>query len=361
MEVKLPAFAKIAFNLISITIIGWLIYIGNDIVMPLAFAALFSVLLLPANNFLERHKFHRVLAIILTIAISSSILGLIVYFLSFQISNFTQDIPALSNQLKAHANTLQGWVEQKFHITYSNQLEYINNAADKTIESGSKIVGATVTTISGMLIFVVVIPIYCFLLLFYRDLLKKFFIQLYAAEKSEKIQHIFSQAKYIIQNYMVGLLIDLIIVAALNCTGFFILGINYALLLGVIAAIMNLIPYIGMLLATLLCMVVTLTTSDSLTTVALVAGVLLSVQFIDNNILMPKIVGSKVRINALITIIGVFVGGSLAGISGMFISIPTIAILKVIFDSVDSLKPWGILLGDEEVKKKNFTLKRKKK
>jgi predicted PurR-regulated permease PerM len=361
MEVKLPAYAKIALNLISVSILGWLIYIGSDILMPLAFATLFSILLLPVNNFLERIKVPRIVAIILTLSISSGILVMIIYFLSFQISSFTKDIPALSKQLHEHATTLQNWIEQKFHINQNNQLEYINEAADKTIASGSKIVGQTVVTISGMLVFIIVIPIYCFLILFYRDLIKKFFIQLYAAEKTEKIQLIFSQTKYIIQNYMVGLLIEMLIVAALNCTGFFILGIHYALLLGVIAAILNLIPYIGMLIANVLCMIVTLTTSDSLTTVALVATVLIVVQFIDNNILMPKIVGSKVRINALITIIGVFIGGSLAGVSGMFISIPTIAILKVIFDSVDSLNPFGILLGDEDHKKPVFALKKKQK
>jgi predicted PurR-regulated permease PerM len=360
METKFPSYAKIAFNLISITIIGWLIYIGKDILMPIAFATLFSILLLPLNNFLERIKVPRIFAIILSISLSSILLGLLIYFLSFQISNFTKDIPALSKQLQQHADTLQSWVEQKFHINSTNQLEYINEAADKTMESGSKIVGATVLTISEMLIFIVVIPIYCFLLLFYRDLIKKFFVELFSDEKIEKVHHIFAETKYIIQNYMTGLLIDMLIVATLNCIGFFILGINYALLLGVIAAILNLIPYIGMLIASALCMVVTLTTSDSLTTVALVAAILLVVQFIDNNILMPKIVGSKVRINALITIIGVFIGGAIAGISGMFISIPTIAILKVIFDNIDGLKPYGTLLGDEN-KKVAITFKKKKK
>ena len=122
---------------------------------------------------------------------------------------------------------------------------------------------------------------------------------------------------------------------------------QYAVFLGVLAAILNLIPYIGMLIATLFCMLVTVSTSDNLSDVFLVFLVLIVVQFIDNNIIMPKVVSSKVKINALITILGVLVGGSLCGLSGMFLSIPVIAIFKSIFDRVDGLKPWGELLGDE--------------
>ncbi len=120
--------------------------------------------------------------------------------------------------------------------------------------------------------------------------------------------------------------------------------------LGLLAAVLNLIPYVGMLVASVLCMAVALTTSDNLGEVVWVGVILIIVQFIDNNLIMPYVVSSKVRINALVSIIGVLVGGALAGISGMFISIPGIAILKAIFDRVDGLKPWGELLGDEQKK-----------
>jgi len=79
-----------------------------------------------------------------------------------------------------------------------------------------------------------------------------------------------------------------------------------------------------------------------------VLGVIAGVQFLDNNILMPRIVGSKVKINALATIVGVVVGGELAGIAGMFLSLPIIAVLKVVFDRTDSFKQWGVLFGDEK-------------
>jgi predicted PurR-regulated permease PerM len=137
------------------------------------------------------------------------------------------------------------------------------------------------------------------------------------------------------------------IIATINSVGLMILGIQYAIFLGVLAAILNMIPYIGMLIASVFCVLITLTTSTEITDIIGVVAILTVVQFLDNNIIMPRVVSSKVKINALITILGVLAGGALAGISGMFLSIPTIAIIKVIFDRVDGLKPWGMLLGDE--------------
>jgi predicted PurR-regulated permease PerM len=146
---------------------------------------------------------------------------------------------------------------------------------------------------------------------------------------------------------MVGLLIEMGIIATINTVGFLLVGIKYAFFLGLLAAVLNLIPYIGMLIASIFCMLVTLTTTSDLMQVVWVAVVLIVVQFFDNNIIMPKIVSSRVKINALMTIFGVLVGEAIAGISGMFLSIPAIAILKVIFDRIDHLKPWGELLGDD--------------
>ena len=111
---------------------------------------------------------------------------------------------------------------------------------------------------------------------------------------------------------------------------------------------LNLIPYIGMLIAAVICMAVTLTTSDSSSAIIWTGAILIIVQFIDNNLIMPYIVGSKLRINALVSIVGVLVGGLLADLPGMFLSIPVIAIMKAVFDRVDNLKPWGLLLGDDK-------------
>ena len=77
-----------------------------------------------------------------------------------------------------------------------------------------------------------------------------------------------------------------------------------------------------------------------------VGALYLLIQLIDNNYIVPKVIGSKVKLNALVSLLAVILGAALWGIPGMFLSIPLMAILKLIFDRIEPLKPWGFLLGD---------------
>ena len=172
-------------------------------------------------------------------------------------------------------------------------------------------------------------------------------MNVFSDKEAENVTEVLNKSKSIVQSYMAGLMIEMAIVASLNTVGFLVVGIQYAIFLAVLAALLNLIPYIGMLIANVFCMLVTLTSSQQFSDIVWVGVVLLMVQFVDNNILMPKIVGSKVKINSLITILGVLTGGALIGVSGMFLAIPFIAILKTILEKTEGLKPWGMLLGDE--------------
>ena len=160
-----------------------------------------------------------------------------------------------------------------------------------------------------------------------------------------------------------GLLIQITYMTVLLGGILLLLGIKHALLIGVIFAILNLIPYVGALIGNIIGVLLTLTASTDLTPVITVLAVIAGVQFLDNNILMPRIVGSKVKINALFAILGVVVGGSLAGVSGMFLSMPIIAVLKIIFDRTEMFKQWGALLGDERPTKSpmSFSVFRRKK
>jgi predicted PurR-regulated permease PerM len=223
------------------------------------------------------------------------------------------------------------------------QSQYIDTAKN----SGSGILGDTFLSLTDVLLGLTLLPIYTFLILYYRNMLKKFILAVFKDGDREKVEDVLRESRGVVQNYMVGLMIEMGVVAVINFMGFAIIGIEYAVFLAVFAAIMNLIPYIGMLIASIFCCIVTLTTSDNLTDAIWTLLVLIIVQFIDNNIIMPRVVGSKVKINAMITILGVLIGGALCGISGMFLSIPGIAILKVIFERVDNLKPWGMLLSDD--------------
>ena len=170
---------------------------------------------------------------------------------------------------------------------------------------------------------------------------------MFAIGPENRVDEILTESTIISQRYVAGLIIETGLVFALNTAGFLILGIKYAILLAMVAALLNLIPYIGMLIANFLAMAITLVSSDSLADVIWVGVILAIVQFYDNNIGMTFIVGNKVRINGLVTIIGVLLGGMICGVPGMFLAIPSLAVFKVMCDRVDELKPWGRLMGDE--------------
>ena len=177
-----------------------------------------------------------------------------------------------------------------------------------------------------------------------------FFLNLFADEHGQSIYTIFSKTRFVIRGYIAGLFIEMIIVALANCTAFFLLGVKYALLLGVLAAILNIIPYVGIFIACVLSALITLTTNTP-TTVLWVVVSLIIIHMIDSNILMPKIVGSKVRMNALATIIGVIIGSALWGIPGTFMAVPILAILKVSFEEIAPFRPFAMLMGDDDSEK----------
>jgi predicted PurR-regulated permease PerM len=274
-------------------------------------------------------------------------IGAVVYFLSTQVMNFLDDAPALRERITQVSASFQKWLTTTLNISVPKQNQYLKDTVEGIKGEAPTIVGATFLSITEMISYLVLLPIYTFLILYYRATIKVFFIRVFKNGDEERVHEILSKSGTIAQQYITGLLIETTIVFTLNTIGFLILGIKYAIFLALLAALLNLIPYVGMLVANIMCMVITLVTSENISDVLWVGIILAAVQFIDNNFGMPLIVGNKVRINALVTIIGVLVGGALCGIPGMFLAIPALAVLKVIFDNVSDLQPWGLLLGDE--------------
>jgi predicted PurR-regulated permease PerM len=342
-----PYYQRVSLNLITLCLIALILYLGQGILLPLFFSALLATLLLPVIHFLQRRKIPKVLAILLAILVSLSMIIGILYFLSHQVALFLDDAETIKSRITSLFTDLQQWIDSTFHVSERKQNEYLRDTGEKLKDSGAGFLGRTVSTITESLAYIVFLPVYTFLILFYKDLIKKFFIRAFNGAEPGKIEGVLYQSSTIGRQYILGLFIDMSIVFTLNTIGFLILGIQYAIFLALVAAILNLIPYIGMLIANVFAMLITLVSSEQLSDVVWVAIVLAVVQFIDNNFLMPLIVGNKVRINALVTIIGVVVGGTLCGVGGMFLAIPAIAFLKVVFDHVPTLSHWGLILGDD--------------
>lgn len=344
-----PFYQKLSFTLISLALICVGLFFGKDIILPLLFSILMANILLPLTHYLAKRRFNKSLSILLPLFLSIIVGVGVLYFLSSQIMNFMNDVPALKERVNEVSHSVQVWFRQTTDITIRKQNQYLHDTINDFKDNTPGLVGSTFDSLAGILVYVVLIPLYTFLILFYKRNIKAFLINVFKNGSEQKVTEVLTESTKVAQQYITGLLIETTLVFILNTTGFLILGIKYAVFLALFAALLNLIPYVGILVANILCMLITLASSDNISSVIWVGIILAVVQFLDNNFGMPLIVGNKVRINALVTIVGVFIGGALCGIPGMFLAIPGLAVLKVIFDKVPELQPWGTLLGDSTI------------
>jgi predicted PurR-regulated permease PerM len=343
-------FAKLVNPLVCFIILLTLVYVGQEILKPLAFAALTALLLVSPCGFFERQGAPRGIAALMCLLLGLLVFVVVFYFISHSIVSFRKDLPLMMQNINQSINQLELWAQKTFHLSHEDVQQFVENSTDKVLPSTSSIVNTTVTTVTGLFFIGIIIFITTFLLLLYRALIVKFFVSLFADEYTERIHLIFSKTRFVIRSYIVGLVIEMLIVAVAYCSVLFALGVKYALLLGVIGAILNIIPYLGIFMACILSTLITLTT-NSPSTVFWVIISLIIIHMLDSNILMTRIVGSKVKLNALTTIVGVITGSALWGIPGTFMAVPIMAILKVAFEEIEPLHPFALLMGADEAVK----------
>lgn len=359
-ESNIPFYLKASIFSIGLYFTISMLYIGQGIILPIIYATIFSILISPLVNFLIRKKINRIISITLVLLVTFLIAGGIIALISTQASLFSNAFPQLLLKFQELLTQSTDWVSGYYNISPEKINSFIESGKNELLNHTSSAIGVTLSTMGGFLTVVVLIPVYIFMLLYYQPLLSEFIHKLFGANNGVQVAEILVETKAIIQSYLSGLFIEFVLVAVLNAAGLLLLGINYAILLGIIGALLNVIPYIGGIVAVALIMAVALVTKSGLYAVYALA-VILFIQFIDNNYIIPKIIGSKVKLNSLICLVAVLLGDALWGIPGMFLSIPLTAIVKLIFDRIESLKPWGYLLGDSQVEptiaSSHFTIK----
>jgi predicted PurR-regulated permease PerM len=343
-SLRIPFYAKVALISISTLAFIFTMHIGQGIIIPIIYATIIAILLNPLVNFLQRRRLNRIVAISIAVTLTILVVLGIFYVLSSQLTMFSESWPQLKEKFHTTSTEFVHWISDRFNIRVSRINAWTKETQNEAISDFA--IGDTLADVGGVLVVFMLLPVYLFMILYYKPLLVEFIRRLFSDEHQTTVTSVLTSSKSVIQTYLVGLFFELVIVAILNSAGLLLLGIEYAIILGVIGAILNLIPYLGGIIAIALPMVIAFVTKDSLTYPILVFFVYLFIQFVDNNFIVPKIVAARVKINALISVVAVLIGGALWGISGMFLSIPVTAILKVIFDHIDSLKPWGFLLGD---------------
>jgi len=332
-------------GLLSVILVLLMLYLGRPILVPLAFACLFALALISPCHFMERHKIPRGVSSLLSV-MTLVFAGLVLfYFVSSQLAWLKGDLSVLAGQLSAAIGHIETWLQEKTGGNVPGLSEWVHSYTSGALPDSGSFLHGTFNFISGTVVYLILIPVYTFLLLYYRALAVRFIVRKFGRDHTDKSFVLLEKATRVIKGYVGGLLIEMIIVASLNCIGFLIIGMKYALLSGIIVALLNLIPYLGIFIACGLSLLITLNTGSPDLALKVVI-ILVAIHLTDAYFIFPKVVGTKVKINALATILGVITGSVLWGIPGMFLSLPAIGMLKVIFDEVEVLRPWGILLGD---------------
>lgn len=340
---KIPFYAKTALIFISLFAFVYTLSIAQNIIVPIVYATLLAILVNPLVNFLCRKGINRFVSIMLTVLMALCLVLTLFYAVYTQASHFSDSFSQMNEKFIESSNEFMNWISKKTNIHTSILKTWVNEM-QKTVFNNLAL-KENFTRFSNVMVTVFLIPVYMVMVLYYKPLLLDFIRKVFRLKDHNAVEEVLSNAKKIIQNYLVGLFIEMLIVAMLNSIGLYIIGMEYILLLALLGAFLNLIPYLGSIIATAIFMLVALLTKTPI--YMLYVFILYTViNFIDNNFLIPKVVAARVKINALFSIMVVIIGGAIWGIAGMFIAIPITAIVKVIFDHIDSLKPFGYLLGE---------------
>lgn len=337
-------------------LLGTIIVVGNTIIMPLLMAFFFSLMLLPLFRFFKKIKLPESLAIFIPILLLTITVAFIIWIFSTQVTSLLDDFPQIQRTVARHLDNLSLWISKSFGYSPEEQLKFINEQSKKFFSSIGGLLSGAAGSLSGIIIFIGLLPIYIYLIILYRNLFLKFILMWFKPAEHLNVEEGIRETEKMVKSYLLGLLIQISYIIILLGGALWLFGIQNALLIGIIFAFLNLIPYLGALIGNIIGVLLTLASSERLMDILIVLAAITFVQFLDNNILMPRIVGSQIKINPLTSIVGIILGGAMAGLSGMFLAMPVLSVLKIMFDRSENYKQWGVLLGDSRPDKSPMKL-----
>jgi len=344
---KFPFYARLALTLFAVALILVFMWFGKSLLVPLFFSFLVAILLHPAALFFERKRFPRPLAAVTTLIIFMILVLGLFYFFSHQVVRLSRDLPSLQAKVLEKWEDIQAWISDKYHITNTEQVAYMNKSAAGILNTTMNSVATTFVGIAETLILTIFFFIFTFFILQYRRLLMKFVVELFDDSHNDRVNGVISRIRSLINSYVLGLLIEMSVVAILIFTSLIIIGVKYALLISIMAAVFNIIPYLGIYFCMAVALLITAATGSTANVVA-VGIVFLVTHFADANVILPHVVGGKMKMNPFITILVVLIGHLIWGIPGMFLFIPLTAIIRLISEEVPGMKPLATLIGEEK-------------
>lgn len=318
--------------------------------MPLLIGGLLAALFLPVCKGLEKKKLSRGISVFLCLLMLLLIITGFVFLLSWKVSEVVSDIDLVKQKIAEARDYIQENILNHLNITIEDQIGILK----KEQQSFANIIQMIIGSLAYLVTNFVFMLVYFLLLLYYRSHIKNFILQLAPPSQQSEIEKVIYSASHIAQQYLVGLSKMIVCLWIMYSIGFSLLGVKNAIFFAILCGLLEIVPFIGNITGTTLTVLVSALNGASL---PLLGGIVLvygTIQFIQGFVLEPIIVGPQVRINSLFTIIALVLGELLWGIPGIILAIPMTAILKIICDHIEPLKPYGFLIGDTSTNRKNL-------
>lgn len=346
---KIPGYIKTVYIALLIMIIIFFMIVAKKILVPLFISGFIAMLLTSACNKLEKRKLPRAISAFICLSLFVIIISGTLIFIYFQVRSFVEDLGGnLSEKVNTYVIAANNWGYENLGIDMGmyNGFEFKKAVAIVQTEDAtpSQLLFSMLSTLSDILL----LPVFIFFLLIYRDHLAVFISKVFRQERDADLLNKLTSIRRIVYAYMSGAGKVMLILAVINTAVLFALGIEHAIFFGVLAGMLNIIPYLGPILGAILPFIFALITKDSLFYPIAVVVAFTFVQLLENTFLTPKITGSNVNLNALVTFLGLLIGAAIWGVVGMILIIPTIAILKKLFEMSPDTEPYAYLFGEED-------------
>ena len=339
------------------------------VLAPLVLGTLLAMLMLPLTRRLEKRGVNRVLAVLLSDFLIIGFFVGLVFILISQFSALSRDFPQTKQKFAPKIEQAKRFVAEKTGVSPQQIEQYVKdkvpflgkqdsvgNSTQKPVQSQSssvdagKIMGAVSGFLTGLaeaLAGFVLVFVYFFFLQYYRHKFKKSVLNFFPKKARPEAARVLVESSRVSQQYLLGRLLLMSFLAVFYTVGFAIIGVKQGVLVAVLAAVFSIIPYVGNIIGFTLSLAFSVFGSGDFSVAAGVLVIFTLAQFIENYFLEPFIVGEKVHLHPLFTILAVIVGATLWGIAGAILAIPVLGIAKVWCDHIPALQPIGYLVGDE--------------
>lgn len=332
---------RLAFVLVSIVFGSLILKEGAFLLVPLVWGVFFAFALNPIASWFELKRIPRGIAIGISILLITMIAVGILYLLVDQMIGLLDEIPQMQNTI---TTKLQNSIMELNHLigVDSISMESISLFNILKIENFN----TTLFQTGKSLALTGIIPLFTFLLIYYKDFFSEFILKLYS-DSNERVLTWAEESGQVIQSYLSGILKVTFIVSLLAGLFFYMIGVKYFILFAAFIAIMNLIPYVGVFISSVFAVLYIFLTTDSISYPIIAVAALWGIQLLENNIITPLVVGAQVKVNALAVLLAILIGGWLWGISGMILFIPLVGVLKISLEKSSSMSAFAYLLGDD--------------